>query len=212
MFTVPKTEVATHWWAYAGHVQEQTGTCPSGEYYFTEREAAESYAKQLQSEKLIRRYNQIERRASAYVMSVYRIRSLWNKTIRSSLQAHEQELAESFKLMQNPPEIKVTLLPDLIPVRGARIALGTPVYEVDTYALTMRKAYVEKEMINYYEFSSEGTTARYLLSNGRGINSDLNSGFSNVEQFLDRDQAVVRLRALLQTKIAQLDEELKTLQ
>ena len=162
MFTVPKTEIATHWWAYSGVVEERTGECPDAENYFVDFAYAASAAFEMKREQLQRELARIELRASAYVLSVYRIRSLWNSKVRESLKRYEQELAKAKHAASNIPQVKVNSLPDEIPVLGQRLALGTTVYEVDSYALTLRIAEIVEERIDYYTFHPEGGCSNLL--------------------------------------------------
>ncbi len=70
-------------------------------------------------------------------------------------------------------------------------------------------ATVESEHIDYYDFHPEGVAARYQLSNGRYVKSDLKSGFSNIEHYLDSAAANKRMRAAVEARIEELQEQLR---
>ena len=131
--------------------------------------------------------------------------------MRQGLRKHFDKVEQARIAAESTPVIKVRSLPDMIPVKGTRIPIGTTVYEVDTYGLTLQESKVVSEAIHYYGFSADGGKAVYTLENGRWLYSTLNSGFSNIRHFLDREQAVECLRPVLDAKLAELQEQSKTL-
>jgi hypothetical protein len=68
---------------------------------------------------------------------------------------------------------------------------------------------VESENIAYYSFHPEGVAATYELSNGRSVKSDLQSGFSNIEHYLDGEIANRRMRDAVTARIEELQELLR---
>ena len=209
MFTVPKTEVATHWWACTGYVEERTGECPDTDSYFTDFRQAYAAAVAAKSEQLNKEYDKLVNRVSNIALFVYRIRALWNNKISESLKRYKQQLAEAQLAANSFPEVKVVRLPKEIPVLGKRLTIGATVYEIDSYNLTMRVADITKEEIRYYSFKSNGSEAYYRLSNDRMITSTLRSNFSNVHIFLDSVEANNFLNNLIQQRIEELKKQLQ---
>ena len=211
MFTVAKQDIPTHWWVCGGLIEERFGDRPDNEDYVSTRAEAEQRAQVLQKQWLLKTLEYEKGRVRGLALLIYRIRSLWNPVLRQSLRKHFDKVEQARIAAESTPEIIVRSLPDMIPVKGTRIPIGTTVYEVDTYALTLRESKVVSETIHYYGFSADGGKAVYTLENGRWLYSTLNSGFSNIRHFLDHEQAVECLRPVLDAKLAELQEQSKTL-
>lgn len=210
MFTVPKSNLPTYWWAYAGHIEERVGEIVEGDNsYFLRKEDAIAHAQNLQTIRLHRDYLELKHRITPFALRILRIRSLWNSRLRANVQRYLTKLQDAEIALTSTPEVKVQCLPDSIPVQGDRIALGTRVYEFDSYSLQLHAATVESEHISYYDFHKEGVPATYRLSNGRYVKSDLKSGFSNIEHYLDAEKANTRMRAAVAARIEELQEQLR---
>jgi len=211
MFTVAKQDISTHWLVWVGIVEERIGYRPDTDDCVTDRAEAEHRAKALKKQHLLEMLDYQKGRVSGLELLIYRIRSLWNPVLRQSLRKHFDKVEQARIAAESTPEITVRSLPDMIPVKGAWLPIGTTVYEVDTYALTLQESKVVSEAIHYYSFTADGGQAVYTLENGRWLYSTFNSGFSNIRHFLDREQAVECLRAVLEAKLAELQEQIKTL-
>lgn len=211
MFTVAKQNISTHWWVCGGIIEERVGYRPETDDYVSDRAEAEQRAQTLKKQRLLETLEYQKSRVSGLELLIYRIRSLWNPALRQSLCKHFEKVEQARIAADSTPEITVRLLPDTIPVKGTRIPIGTTVYEVDTYALTLCESKVMSEAIHYYNFSTDGGYAVYTLENGRWLYATLSSGFSNIRHFLDREQAVECLRPVLEAKLAELQERIKTL-
>lgn len=209
MFTVSKTDIPTHWWAYTGNIEERAGDRPEGDSYFNRQQDAIEHATNLQTIKRHRDYVSLKNRATPIVLAILRIRSLWNSKIRANLASYYASLKATEIELDNNPEITIKYLPDDIPVLGDRLPIGTRVYEFDSYSLNLHVATVESEIIAYYNFHPEGVAATYRLSNGRSVKSDLQSGFSNIEHYLDSEQANRRMREAVTARIEELQELLR---
>jgi len=210
MFTVPKSELPTYWWAYAGNIEERVGEIVEGDSsYFLRKADAIAHAQNLQTIRLHRDYLELKHRTTPFALRILRIRSLWNSRLRENVQRYLTKLQDAEIALTSTPEVKVQYLPDMIPVQGERLALGTRVYEFDSYSLRLIASTVEKEVISYYDFHKEGVPATYRLSNGRYVKSDLSSGFSNIEYYLDAEEANTRMRAAVEARIEELQEQLR---
>ena len=211
MFTVAKHDIPTHWWVCGGIIEERTGYRPDTDDYVSDRAEAEQRAQAHQKQRLLEMLDHEKGRVSGLALLIYRIRSMWNPVLRQSLRKHFDKVEQARIAAESTPEIKVRSLPDMIPVKGTRLPIGTTVYEVDTYALTLQESKVVSEAIYYYSFHADGGQAVYTLENGRVVYSTFSSGFSNIRHFLDREQAVECLRPVLEAKLAKLQEQIKTL-
>ena len=210
MFTVPKSELPTYWWAYAGHIEERIGEIVEGDNsYFLRKADAIAHAQNLQTIRLHRDYLELKHRTTPLALRILRIRSLWNSRVRANVQRYLTKLQDAEYTLTSTPDVEIQYLPDMIPVQGIRIPLGTRVYEFDSYSLKLHVATVESERIAYYDFHPEGVAATYRLSNGRYVKSDLSSGFSNIEHYLDSDVANTRMRAAVEARIEELQEQLR---
>lgn len=210
MFTVPKSELPTYWWAYAGNIEERVGEIVEGDNsYFLRKEDAIAHAQNLQTIRLHRDYLELKHRTTPFALRILRIRSLWNSRLRENVQRYLTKLQDAEIALTSTPEVAIKYLPENIPVQGERIALGTRVYEFDSYSLQLVASTVEKEVIAYYDFHPEGVPATYRLSNGRYVKSDLSSGFYNIEHYLDAEKANTRMRAAVEARIEELQEQLR---
>lgn len=210
MFTVSKFDIPGYWWAYAGHVEERVGEFLEGSgNYFLRKQDAIAHAENLETLRLVREYFELKNRITPLALRILRIRSLWNSRLRESVQSYIAKLQEAERALSTVPTVEIHYLPDSIPVQGERIPLGTRVYEFDSYSLQLHVATVESEHIAYYDFHSEGVAASYRLSNGRSVKSDLSSGFSNIEHYLDAEEANTRMREAVNSRIEELQEQLR---
>ena len=210
MFTIPKSNLPTYWWAYAGHIEERVGEIVEGDSsYFLRKADAIAHAQNLQTIRLHRDYLELKHRTTPFALRILRIRSLWNSRLRANVQAYLTKLQDAEIALTSTPEVEIQYLPENIPVQGIRIPLGTRVYEFDSYSLQLHVATVESEHIAYYDFHPEGVAATYRLSNGRYVKSDLSSGFSNIEHYLDSATANKRMRAAVEARIEELQEQLR---
>lgn len=215
MFEVAKSTLPRYWYAYAGSVTERFGEpCEAREFFAFDEAFHFAYASKcnLLAEDLYH----LKNRHSRLALRIFAIRALWNSAIREGLARHRQRIAdaqEAFDSAVADPKSVVLIdsLPDMIPVLGNRLAIGTPVYSVDTWAVSIKAATITTESINYYESYPDGVAATYTLSDGRYTQSDMKTSYSNVEQFLDKDQAITRLRALMADKVHKIDEQIKNL-
>jgi hypothetical protein len=211
MFYVDKKEITTHWWACAGHVEEQTGKGYPENNDFDDFENAHSFAYLQKLKQLESRYQLLKNRYSSIELFIYSIRAIWNPKIREGLERYNQKLQEAKKAAEGWIEVQVTELPQKIPVLGDRIALGTRVYTVYTDTLTLYEDIVISENIQYYSFHPNGVVATYTLAKRGYVESMLKSGYSNVETYLDKEEAKARLLDLIMQKQAELEEQLKSL-
>lgn len=209
MFTVSKYDIPRYWWAYAGNVEERAGECPEGPNYFDRQQDAIEHAANLQTLRLNSDYIDLKNRASPIVLAILRIRSLWNSRLRANLATYFAALKAAEIAVANIPPVEVEYLPDDIPVLGDRLPIGTRVYEFDSYSLRLTVSTVESESIAYYSFHPEGVAATYRLSNGRSVKSDLQSGFSNIEHYLDGDTAKEIMQDSVTARIEELQELLR---
>ena len=210
MFTVPKSELPTYWWVYAGHIEERVGEIVEGDNsYFLRKADAIAHAENLKTIRLHRDYLELKHRTTPFALRILRIRSLWNSRLRANVQSYIAKLHEAEVMLTATPEVEIAYLPDSIPVQGIRIPIGTRVYEFDSYSLQLHVATVESEHIHYYDFHPEGVAASYRPSNGRYVKSDLKSGFSNIEYYLGSAAANKRMRAAVEARIEELQEQLR---
>lgn len=210
MFTVPKSELPTYWWAYAGHIEERVGEIVEGDNsYFLRKADAIAHAENLKTIRLHRDYIDLKNRITPLALRILRIRSLWNSRLRANVQSYITKLQEAERALSTIPPVEIAYLPDSIPVTGDRIAIGTRVYEFDSYSLQLHVSTVESERISYYDFHPEGVAASYRLSNGRYVKSTLESGFSNIEHYLDAEEANYRMREAVNSRIEELQEQLR---
>lgn len=208
MFTVPKSELPTYWWACNGHVEERVGEMPDEGYYDNYSDA---YVVALKGKRdsLERDLKYLQQANAEFAMKIYRIRAWWNPRIRKAIKRIDAKLKEAETAYHSSISVVVKRVPDSIPVLGDRIAIGTRVYEFDSFSLKLHVATVESEHIRYYDFHPEGVPAIYRLSNGRSVKSDLSSGFSNIEHYLDSDAANTRMCAAVEARIEELQEQLR---
>lgn len=210
MFTVPKSELPRYWWASAGNVRECLGEIVERDSsYFLRKEDAIAHAQNLKTILIQQYYTELKQRTPALALWILRIRSLWNSRLRANVQIYLTELQDVKIAMTATPKVAIQYLPENIPVQGERVALGTRVYEFNSYSLQLIASTVEKEFISYYDFHPEGVPATYRLSNGRYVKSDLSSGFSNIEHYLDAEEANTRMRAAVTERIEELQEQLR---
>jgi hypothetical protein len=210
MFTVSKFDLPRYWWAYAGHIEERVGEIVEGDNsYFLRKQDAIHHAENLKTIRLHREFLELKNRVTPMALKILRIRSLWNSTLRANVQSYLDKLHAAEQALATIPAVEIAYLPDSIPVTGDRIALGTRVYEFDSYSLQLHVSTVESESIRYYEFHPEGVAASYRLSNGRSVNSTLESGFSNIEYYLDSEEANTRMRDAVNSRIEELQEQLR---
>jgi len=213
VFTVEKNTLPTYWWACAGHITEHVGDKPNGDNYYHTRNEAYRAAFQLQRSRFRREYDQLVAQGKGIGVRILRIRAWWNSHIAKLVQDYDAKVANAKYLAGYPGSLEIDVtteyVPDTIPVKGERIAIGTRVYDFDNHSLILTVAQVTEEHIDYYAFRPEGVAATYRLSNGRYIKSDLESGFCNSEQYLDKDAANTRMREAVSARIAELQEQLK---
>lgn len=210
MFTVPKSNLPRYWWAYAGNIEERVGEVVEGDNgYFLRKDDAIAHAQNLQTIRLHRDYLDLKHRTTPFALRILRIRSLWNSRLRENVQRYLTKLQDAEIALTSTPEVEIQYLPDMIPVQGIRIPIGTRVYEFDSYSLQLHVATVESEHIAYYNFHPEGVAATYRLSNGRYVKSDLKSGFYNIEHYLDSVAANKRMRTAVEARIEELQEQLR---
>jgi hypothetical protein len=209
MFTVSKYDIPRHWWAYTGNVEERIGNCPEASSYFSCQQDAIQHAANLQALKLNRDYISLKNRATPIALAILHIRSLWNSRLRKNLASYFASLKAAEIAVVNIPPVAIEYLPDDIPVLGTRLPIGTCVYEFDSYSLNLHVSTIKSERIAYYTFHPEGVAATYELSNGRSIKSDLQSGFSNIEHYLDGKQARRRMQEAIAARIEELQKLLR---
>jgi hypothetical protein len=209
MFTVSKYDIPRYWWAYAGNVEERAGDCPEGPNYFDRQQDAIEHAANLQTLRLNSDYIDLKNRATPLMLALLRIRSLWNSKLRANLATYFAALKAAEIALDRYPVLSFEYMPDDIPVLGDRLPIGTRVYEFDSYSLRLTVSTVKSEIIAYYSFHPEGVAATYELSNGRSVKSDLQSGFSNIEYYLDGEQANRRMRDAVTARIEELQELLR---
>ena len=215
MFTVQKIDLPRYWYAYTGNVEERIGSVDDSwdeEHNFLSQLQAECAASNWLYIQAVEHRNRLENTNRALSTRALRVRALWDRKVRDSLKRFDKNLQDARHRVYNLEPVKVRLLPYDIPVEGTRLAVGTEVYEIDSYAMTIRSSKVVSERIAYYTHKPEGTPAYYTLENGRGVRSDLKSGFSNVEHYTDRGAAVQRIRELWTQRIQELEDQLKSLE
>lgn len=206
MFTVDKSELSTYWWACAGVVEERLGEYVEDKFYFKTLLQADQFARREAVKRNNEAYTNLLSRAGKAKLFVYKIRAIWDRGIKNALARYDESLEKAKELALSSPTVKVKYLPNQIPVLGQRIAIGANVYEVDTFSLQVEATVVTEENIYYYDFRPEGVTANYRLSNGRCMASDLRSKFSNIEFYLDKDQAYARLKGLVNARMQELQK------
>ena len=211
MFYVDKTTVPRYWWACPGIVEERVGESLGNEGEFLSEESAVTYADCSMSDRLNRELLNIKNRYSRMYLAICRIRALWNSQIRAGLERHYRKRSDAVINAMFPPVTKIKYAPDQIPMQGTRLALGTLVYMVDNYANTLRVGKIDSERIRYYDFHPEGVAAHYNLDNKMSIDSTLKSTYSNQEIYLDKEQAIARMRELLQQQAEKINKQLETL-
>ncbi len=209
MFTVSKYDIPRYWWAYAGNVEERAGDCPEGDSYFDRQQDAIEHAANLQTLRLNSDYIDLKNRATPIVLTILRIRSLWNSKLRANLASYFASLKAAEIAVANIPPVEVEYLPDDIPVLGDRLPIGTRVYEFDSYSLQLNASTVKSEIIAYYSFHPEGVAATYELSNGRSVKSDLSSSFYNIKYYLEGEQANRDMQDAVTARIEELQELLR---
>ncbi len=211
MFYVDKNSVPRYWIAYAGKVEERVGESLGNEGEFaTEREAV-AHADCRMWDRLLSELARIKRRYSSTYLAICRIRALWNSRIREGLDRYYTERHEAAIAALVPPITKIERVPEQIPVLGDRLEIGTTVYMVDNYDVKLRVGKITAERISYYDFRPEGVEAYYELDNKMSINSTLKSNYSNQEIYLDKSEAVNRMRALIADNVHNLQQQLETL-
>lgn len=208
MFTVDKTTLPRYWCVMGDRVEERIGT-PHNEYEFENKYAAHTFAYNRKSERLRREYFTLANRFSRAVLAIYKLRSLWNSRIANGLRAWQNKVSQARLAYIAGPTIQWVPLPNQIPVQGDRLAIGTRVYEFDSYSLQLRVATVEAEHIYYYSHNATGSAATYTLSNGRSVKSTLESGFTNIEHYLDSKVANARMRTAVQQRIEELQKQIE---
>lgn len=209
MFVVNKASLPKYWVAYSNRVEERIGEClhDFGTEFKTYEEAY-SHAKLSKTAILERDYSYLKNAITKFELTIYGIRALWNKNIKALLENYYKDLAEAKAAFDNPPEPHVVLLPQMIPVEGTRLHIGTKVYTVDTYNLSFSEGEVTEEIIQYYSFHPDGVPATYKLSDGTEyVKSNLNSGVSNIEFYLQKQEAIDTLDRLLQLRIRELEDQ-----
>jgi hypothetical protein len=211
MFYVDKNTVPRYWSAYAGKVEERVGECLGNQGEFLTERAAVTYADHRMQDRLADELSQIKRRYSSVYLAVCRIRALWNSQIRDGLNRYYAERHDATINALVPPITKIKSVPDQIPVLGERLAIGTTVYMVDNHDAELRVGKVTAEHIRYYDFRPAGVEAYYELDNRMSIQSTLKSSYSNQEIYLDKDEAISRIRELIQDKVRDLQQQLETL-
>ena len=215
MFTVQKIDLPRYWYAYTGNVEERIGSVDDSwneDHNFKTQAAAECAASNWVYIQAVEHRNRLERTNRRLSTRALRVRAIWDRRVRESLKQFDRNLEEARKRADSHEPVKVRLLPYDIPVEGTRLAIGTEVYEIDSYAMTFTSSKVVSERIAYYPHKPEGTPAYYALENGRSVKSDLKSGFSNVEHYTDRAAAVQRIRTLWTQRIQELENQLKSLE
>lgn len=210
MFTVDKATLPRHWCAYTGNVREELGASCNNEGDFNDETAAIAYAKQALQERLKQDYDRVNC-YSRFVLTVYAFRALWNSKLKAALARHYKKVSEARKNMLNPPLVKIDYLPANIPVLGNRLDIGTKIFCIDSYSLTFEEMTVIEENIAYYRHKAEGHTASYRVGPSTYVKSDLSSGYSNKEYYIDKEIATARIKTLLQGKIETLGNRLKDL-
>ncbi len=208
MFTVDKTTLPRYWCVIGDKVEECIGY-PRTEYEFEHSQEAFIYAYNRKAERLHRDYLKLANRFSRAVVAIYKLRSLWSPRIAEGLKSWQVKVKQAHEAYIAGPAIRFVPLPNQIPVQGDRLAIGTRVYEFDSYSLELKSVTVEAEHISYYSFRSNGTAATYTLSNGRSVKSTLESGFSNIEHYLDADIAKERVRIAIEQRIQELQKQLE---
>lgn len=211
MFYVDKNTVPRYWIAYAGKVEERVGESLGNEGEFGTKAEAVAYADLRMQERLHSELARINRRYSRVYLAVCHIRALWNSRISAGLDRYCRERREAAIQALVPPITTVKHVPEQLPVLGDRLAIGTVVYIVDNYDVKLRVGKIVAERISYYDFRPEGTEAYYELDNKMSIHSTLKSSYSNQEIYLDKIEAVSRMRILLQEKVEALNKQLETL-
>lgn len=210
MFTVDKTTLPRFWYAGGNKVQEQVGT-PLNDYEFADKTEAYIYAYNQKSEHLRREYQLLANRFSRTVVAIYKLRSLWNPRIAEGLKSWKDKVAQAKQAYVIGPKIEVVYLPNQIPVEGDRLAIGTQIYQIDSWNPKIQAYTIDREEISYYPYTEKGVVYYYFNGGNAYVKGDLVSGYSNVEFFLDREKAVARIRSLIDARIQEMNEMLKTL-
>ncbi len=211
MFMVDKNTLPRYWYAGVTYIEERIGEPLGNEGEFDAQAHAMKYAAAQTNHRRLKEYNTLADRYSRLQICIFTLRALWNDKVRAGLARHRDKVAAAQQQLQAAPNIEVRTLPDQIPVRGDRLAIGSTVYMVDSYNLTLRESKVQSETVYYYSFHPEGVAAYYALDHG-SVKSTLESGFSNIEFYLDRDMAVARVHGLWAARIAEIETQMKALQ
>jgi hypothetical protein len=208
VFVVNKASLPKYWVAYSNRVEERIGEClhNTGTEFKTYKEAY-NHAKLSKTAILERDYSYLKNAITKFELTIYGIRALWNKNIKALLENYYKDLAEAKAAFYNPPEPHVVLLPQMIHVEGTRLHIGTKVYTVNTYNFSLSEGEVTEEIISYYSSHPDGVLATYKLDNGKYVKSDLNSGFSNIVFYLQKQEAIAHLDRLLEIRIRELQDQ-----
>ena len=211
MFMVDKNTLPRYWYAGVTYIEERIGEPLGNEGEFDTQDQAMKYAASQTNHRRLKEYNTLADRYSRLQIRIFALRALWNDKVRAGLARHRDKVAAAQQQLLASPHIEVRTLPDQIPVKGTRLEIGSTVYVIDSYSLTFQASEVQSETVYYYSFHPEGVAAYYALDHG-SVKSTLESGFSNLEFYIDRDTAVARIHALWRARIAEIETQMKTLQ
>lgn len=210
---VTKTEFGSHWVSYFDEVTERLGPCPDSDNCFSSLEEACQKSVERQKKHALRVYENEVIRVSELDMKIYRLRSLWNKTVRLALAQREERLEELRQACENTPSVKVNSIPDELEFEGERLAVGDTLYRVDIYNFVVEARHILAEQVTFYHHQNFGKNlwVRYNVDNQNTVNPKLESSVRNFEYYKTLEEARARAEELIQARVTALEESIKAL-
>jgi hypothetical protein len=211
MFYVDTKPQPTYWYAYAGRMEEKMGVPKDNyEYYeFLDYEQAYDFAYNSSMSRKKEIYNELLGRYSSFQMATYKVRAIWNKNVKEGIARHVAKIAAA-RVDAISVQVDITYLPSTIAFEGARLAIGDTVYIVDTWSMTLKTSTVVEERLRYYGYTFK-SVAEYILEDHNIVKATLESGYTNLQFYTDKELVISMMAQLWQGKIAELEQQMKEL-
>jgi hypothetical protein len=208
MFYVDTKTQPTYWYAYAGRMEEKMGV-PNDNYEFLEYKQAYDFAYDSSMSRKKEIYNELLGRYSSFQMATYKVRAIWNKNFKEGIARHTAKIAAA-RVDAISVQVDITHLPYFVSFEGKRLAVGLTVYIVDTWSMTLKTSTVAEERLRYYGHTFK-SVADYILEDGNTVKSTLESGYTNLQFYTDKELVISMMTQLWQGKIAELEQQMKEL-
>lgn len=211
MFTIRKQGMKTHWKVWGSTIYEYFGPADSDAgNEFSGRIWAYDYAYRKVELDLKKSYTRLRDRYPGFVQTIHKIRAIFSPSFRKSLKEWNEKIEAARLKWGAGPIIEEQAIPDELTADGIDLPNGTSLYRVDTYNPDLKQFTITDRTVSYY--SHEGKAqVRYVLDDDKTIAATLASGFSNYTYYLDKEEAVMVLRGLLENRMADIEKQLKSL-